>query len=70
MYHLIHIVAFIALASALIMLALSIVLALLPSLFWHHHPHCACRPCCAGVVTLVVLVLPLSAAWSTTLSAA
>jgi hypothetical protein len=40
------------------------VLASLPSLCWH------CCPCGAGVVDLVALMLPLSAAWSTTWSTA
>ncbi len=50
-YHLVHIVALVALALALVMLALLIVLALSPSLCWHHCPHCA------GFATLVVLAL-------------
>jgi hypothetical protein len=40
------------------------VLESLPSLCWHH------CPCCAGVVSLVALVLLLSAMWSTTLPVA
>ncbi len=40
------------------------VLASLPLLCWH------CRPCCAGIFALVVLVLPLSAVWSTASPAA
>ncbi len=40
------------------------VLASWPSLCWHH------RPCCAGIVALVWLVLLFSAVWSTMLSAA
>ncbi len=36
----------------------------LPLLCW------CCRPCCAGVVALVALVLPLSAAWTTMSSVA
>ncbi len=56
------------LASAVVMLALSIVLALSTSLCWHHCPHCA------GVTTLVALAScagdAVYAAWSTTLSVA
>ena len=40
------------------------VLASWPSLCWR------CRPCCAGIVDLVMLMLPLSAAWSTMSSTA
>ncbi len=59
-YHLVRVVILVNLVLALVTLALSIlfvfVLTLWPSLCWH------CRPCCAGVVNLVALVLPLSAA--------
>jgi hypothetical protein len=50
-YHLVHVVALVALASALIRLASSIALALSPSLRWHHWPHCA------SVAALVMLAL-------------
>jgi hypothetical protein len=49
--HLVHVVALVALASALITLALSMVLASSPFLCWHHSPHCA------GVAALVMLAL-------------